>query len=210
MNAELPVTIGIAGGTGSGKTTVAKAIIASLGMERTSYLAQDAYYHDLRHLPALKRSLVNFDHPDALEMVLMTEHLRQLKSGSKVTIPVYDFECHERKGQTLTIESKPVIIVEGILIYIEQSMRDLLDVKIYVDTDSDIRFIRRLRRDVSERGRTVESVAEQYMETVRPGHIEFVEPTKRFADVIIQEGSDNEVAINMLVSHIETMIRNGS
>lgn len=204
-----PVTVGIGGGTGSGKTTFVNAISERVGNQRISCVPLDAYYRDLGHLPKLKRDAVNFDHPDSLEFDLVVDHLLELKAGRSVEIPLYDFGQHARMPDTLRIEPRPVIIVEGILIYVESSMRDLLDIKIYVDTDPDIRFIRRLQRDVRERGRTMESVFEQYLETVRPGHIEFVEPTKRFADMTVLEGGYNDVAIEMMVSYIEALIGNG-
>lgn len=201
-----PLVIGIAGGTGSGKTTVANAILSRVGVERIAYLPHDAYYRDITHLPVAQRSMVNFDHPDTLDTELMIEHLKQLKAGKPVDIPVYDFTRHARTDKTQRIEPHPVVIVEGILILTEPALRALLDVKIYVDTDPDIRFIRRLQRDIAERGRTMESVIQQYLSTVRPGHLEFVEPTKRFADVIILEGGFNEVAIEMLVARIEALL----
>ncbi|MFQ5407055.1 MAG: uridine kinase [Anaerolineales bacterium] len=202
-----PLVIGIAGGTGSGKTTVANAILSRVGVEHISYLPHDAYYRDITHLPLAQRQAVNFDHPDTLETGLMVSHLRELRAGRAVDIPVYDFTRHARTDETQRIEPHRVVIVEGILIFGEPSLRELLDVKIFVDTDADIRFIRRLQRDIAERGRTMDNVIQQYLSTVRPGHLEFVEPTKRFADVIILEGGFNEVGIEMLVARIKALLR---
>ena len=201
-----PLVIGIAGGTGSGKTTVANAILSRVGIEHIAYLPHDAYYRDITHLSEAQRQLINFDHPDTLETELMVKHLQELKAGNPVHIPIYDFTRHARTQETTRVEPHPVVIAEGILIFGEATLRELLDVKIFVDTDSDIRFIRRLQRDIAERGRTMDSVIQQYLATVRPGHLEFVEPTKRFADVIILEGGFNEVGIEMLVARIKALL----
>jgi uridine kinase len=201
-----PVTIGVAGGTAAGKSTVATAIIDRAGAERIAIIPHDAYYRDLRQLPRAQREIINFDHPNSLETSLMIHHLEQLKQGKAVDIPVYDFTTHSRTNQTRRIEPQPVILVEGILIFAEPQLRDMLDVKIYVDADPDIRFIRRLERDVAERGRTVESVIEQYMTTVRPMHMKFVEPSKRYADVIIPEGGYNFIAIDMIATRIRALL----
>ena len=201
-----PIVIGIAGGTGSGKTTVANVILKRAGRERIAFLSHDAYYRDLSVLPITDRQRINFDHPDSLETDLLIEHVRQLKRGEAVEVPVYDFAHHTRTSQTLRVEPQPIILVEGILIFYEQALRPLLDVKIFVDTDADIRFIRRLQRDIVERGRTTESVIRQYLETVRPMHMEFVEPSKRYADVIIPEGGFNEVAMDLVVARIEALL----
>ncbi len=200
------VIIGVAGGTGSGKTTVAHRILDRVGAEHIAYIPHDAYYKDLSHLPKAQRSQKNFDHPDALETSLMITHLKALRKRQAVEIPVYDFTHHVRTDATRHVEPAPIILVEGILLFVEPELCRLLDVKIFIDTDADIRFIRRLRRDVNERGRTVESVVAQYLRTVRPMHQEFVEPSKRSADVIIPEGGFNEVAIEMLASRIRGLL----
>jgi len=201
-----PVIIGVAGGTGSGKTTVAMRILERVGTEHIAYIPHDAYYRDLSHLPSAQRSQVNFDHPDSLETELLVEHLRRLRTGKPVEIPVYDFTTHTRTSETRRVEPAPVILVEGILVFAEPALRELFDVKLYVDTDADIRLIRRLQRDVQERGRTFESVIRQYLATVRPMHLEFVEPSKRYADVIIPEGGFNEVAIEMVAARIRGLL----
>lgn len=203
---HLPVIIGLAGGTGSGKTTVANAILKKVGAERISVVPHDAYYRNLTQLPRAQRDIVNFDHPDSLDTDLLIQHIRQLKAGQLIELPVYDFTIHSRTADTRRIEPRQVIIVEGILIFAELPLRELFDVKIYVDTDADLRFIRRLQRDVAERGRTPDSVVHQYLSTVRPMHLEFVEPSKRYADVIIPEGGLNEVAIEMLAARIEDLL----
>ncbi|NIM92559.1 MAG: uridine kinase [Anaerolineales bacterium] len=201
-----PVLIGIAGGTGSGKTTIAKVILQRVGADSIAFLAHDAYYKDLRHLPKEQRDLINFDHPDSLESELLVEHLQTLRGWKSVDIPIYDFTTHSRTDKTERIDPQPVILVEGILIFAEPQLCDLFDVKIFVDTPPDIRFIRRLERDISERGRSVESVINQYQTTVRPMHLEFVEPSKRKADVIIPEGGLNTVAMDMVVARIEALL----
>ena len=204
--AQAPLVIGIGGGTGSGKTTVANVILARVGAERIALLPHDAYYRDLADLPHAQRDIVNFDHPDSLETELLIRHLEGLKRGETVDIPVYDFTAHARTDQTTTIPPHPVILVEGILIFAEPRLRELFDVKIYVDTPPDIRFIRRLQRDMMERARTLESVIHQYQTTVRPMHEEFVEPSKRFADVIIPEGGLNSVAMDMVVARLDGLL----
>lgn len=203
-----PLVIAIAGGSGSGKTTVAQAILDRVGRDRIAYLPHDAYYKDLSDLPQNQRHEVNFDHPDSLESNLLIEHIRQLKKRLPVDLPIYDFKNHTRTTQFLRIEPQNVILVEGILIYVEKTLRDLFDVKIFVDTDADIRFIRRLQRDITERGRTTDTVIHQYMQTVRPMHLDFVEPSKRYADVIIPEGGFNTVALDMVISHIQELVGN--
>ncbi|MEJ5202375.1 MAG: uridine kinase [Anaerolineales bacterium] len=202
----VPLVIGIAGGSGSGKTTVANVILQRVGADRIAYLPHDAYYRDLKNLPPMQRMQVNFDHPDSLESDLLIQHIHQLKRWKSIALPVYDFTTHTRTERTVLIEPQRVIIVEGILIFADKALRDLFDVKIFVDTDSDIRFIRRLQRDISERGRTTESVIKQYLSTVRPMHLEFVEPSKRYADVIIPEGGLNTVAMDMVIARIETLL----
>nr|HID12545.1 uridine kinase [Anaerolineae bacterium] len=201
-----PIVIGVAGGTGSGKTTVANQILQRVGAEHIAYIPHDAYYRDLSHLPPRLRTQVNFDHPDSLETELLIEHLKELRAGRAVEIPIYDFTTHTRTRAKRRVQPAPVILVEGILVFAEPELRDLFDVKLYVDTDADVRFIRRLRRDIEERGRSVESVCEQYLSTVRPMHLEFVEPSKRYADVIIPEGGFNEVAIEMVAARIRGLL----
>jgi uridine kinase len=204
---KTPLVIGIAGGSGSGKTTVANVVLKRVGAHRIAYLPHDAYYRDLRDLPALQRLQINFDHPDSLENDLLVRHIQQLKRYEPVDLPVYDFTNHTRTERTIRINPQRVILVEGILIFAEPELRSLFDVKIFVDTDSDLRFIRRLQRDISERGRTTETVIHQYLSTVRPMHLEFVEPSKRYADVIIPEGGMNEVALEMVIARIEALLQ---
>jgi uridine kinase len=194
--------IGICGGTGSGKTTVANRILESVSKDEVVFLQQDSYYRDLDKLPLDFRQVANFDHPDAIDNDLLVEHLRELKAGRAVEVPLYDFKTHSRRDETLHVEPQPIIIIEGILIFAEQRLLDEMDIKVYVDTPDDIRFIRRLGRDVAERGRTVESVIEQYLATVRPMHAQFVEPSKRCADVIIPEGGHNLVSISLISGRI--------
>jgi len=203
---EIPLVIAIAGGSGSGKTTVANAILQRVGQERIAFLPHDAYYRDLSSLPPVQRAQVNFDHPNSLETELLVQHIQQLKAWQPVYLPVYDFTHHMRTAQTIRVEPKRVIMVEGILIFSEAELRSMFDVKIFVDTDADIRFIRRLQRDIAERGRTMESVVQQYMQTVRPMHLEFVEPSKRYADIIIPEGGQNVVALDMVIARIESLL----
>jgi uridine kinase len=194
--------IGICGGTGSGKTTVANRILESVSRDEVIFLQQDSYYRNLDEMPLDYRNQRNFDHPDAIDNDLLVEHVRALKGGEAVELPLYDFRTHTRKTETLHMEPRPIIIVEGILIFAEKRLLDEMDIKVYVDTPDDIRFIRRLRRDIAERGRTVESVIEQYVATVRPMHIQFVEPSKRLADVIIPEGGHNVVSIGLISGRI--------
>ncbi|MGB8213929.1 MAG: uridine kinase [Anaerolineales bacterium] len=201
-----PLVIGIAGGSGSGKTTVAQTILQRVGPDRISFLQHDAYYKDLSGLPPAQRAEVNFDHPNSLENDLLIRHIQQLKAGQAAEIPVYDFSNHTRTNRTFTIQPRSVILVEGILIFAEPELRAFFDVKIFVDTDSDLRFIRRLQRDIAERGRTTEMVIKQYLATVRPMHMDFVEPSKRYADVIIPEGGFNIPALDMVVARIEEMV----
>jgi uridine kinase len=202
-----PVTIGVAGGTGSGKTTVSTALLERVGARHIAYLPHDAYYRDLEDIPRADNEVINFDHPDSLETALMVEHIQQLQRGEPVHIPVYDFTTHSRSDRTSLVNPQPIILVEGILIFAEPALRELFDVRIFVDTDADIRFIRRLRRDLAERGRTVESVIHQYLTTVRPMHLDFVEPSKRYADVIIPEGGFNVVAIDMLADRVRSIMQ---
>lgn len=201
------LVIGIAGGTGSGKTTIAEYILETVGPEKIAFLPHDAYYHELHHLSREEREKVNFDHPSSLETELLIGHIHQLKAGQAIELPHYDFKTHTRTGKTTRIEPQQIVIIEGILIFAEPELRKLFDLKIYVDTDADIRFIRRLRRDIEERGRTTESVIKQYLDTVRPMHLEFVEPSKRYASVIIPEGGYNTVALDLIVARIESMLQ---
>jgi uridine kinase len=201
-----PLILGIAGGSGSGKTTVARVILDRVGEHHIAFIPHDAYYKDLNHLTLAERAAVNFDHPDSLDTPLLIEHVRALKASKPVAIPIYDFKTHSRTLQTIALAPQSVILVEGILIFVEKELRDLFDVKIFVDTDADIRLIRRLQRDIAERGRTADSVIQQYLATVRPMHQEFVEPSKRFADVIIPEGGFNEVALDMVVARIQALL----
>lgn len=203
---EKPVIIGIAGGSGSGKTTVSSEVYKAIGKDKIVFLRHDSYYKDQSEKPLEERVKTNYDHPDSLDTELLIRHLNDLMSGKKVYMPIYDFAMHTRTKETETVVPKPVIVVEGILIFADKKLRELFDVKIFVDTDSDVRFIRRLKRDIAERGRSVESVCDQYMQTVRPMHLEFVEPSKRYADVIIPEGGFNKVALNMVTSRIRALL----
>ena len=206
MNHPDPLVIGIAGGSGSGKTTVAQEILQRVGPERIAFLQHDSYYKDLSGLPPTQRIEVNFDHPNSLETDLLIQHIASLRDGESVEVPIYDFSTHSRTGQTFTVQPRRVILVEGILIFTEATLREMFDVKIFVDTDSDIRFIRRLERDITERSRTTESVIKQYQSTVRPMHMEFVEPSKRYADVIIPEGGHNTAALDMVTARVEALL----
>jgi uridine kinase len=198
--------IGICGGTGSGKTTVAQKIIASIGEANVAYLQQDSYYRNVGDMPLDVRHQVNFDHPDAFDNDLLLNHLESLRAGESIERPVYDFVTHARKPDTLLITPLPVIIIEGILIFFDARMRRLMDIKIFVDCDADIRFIRRLKRDLRERGRSVESVIEQYLTTVRPMHLQFVEPSMRYADIILPEGGFNEAGIDLITGKIRSVL----
>ena len=200
--------IGICGGTGSGKTTVANRILESVSTSEVAFLQQDSYYRNLDQMPLDYRQKVNFDHPDAIDNDLLVEHVRALKAGEAIEIPIYDFKNHLRLKETMRMEPKPIIIVEGILIFADARLLKEMDIKVFVDTPDDIRFIRRLRRDVAERGRTVDSVIEQYLATVRPMHMQFVEPSKRCADVIIPEGGYNLVSIDLLSGKILERLAN--
>jgi uridine kinase len=194
--------IGICGGTGSGKTTVANRILQAVGAHEVAFIQQDSYYRDLEEMPLDYRRKVNFDHPDAIDNALLVEHVRALRAGETVELPLYDFRNHARRKETLKLEPKLITILEGILIFAEPRLLEEMDVKVFVDTPDDIRFIRRLRRDIVERGRTMDSVIEQYLASVRPMHQQFVEPLKRFADVIIPEGGHNRVSIDLLSGKI--------
>ncbi|HKG20620.1 MAG TPA: uridine kinase [Blastocatellia bacterium] len=198
--------IGISGGTGCGKTTVAQKIIASVGAGSVVYLQHDSYYRNLGDMPLDLRHRVNFDHPDAFDTELMINHIEALRAGEGIEQPIYDYATHSRKADTIHVEPRQVIIVEGIMVFGHPQLRSLMDMKIFVDTDADIRFIRRLDRDVHERGRTVESIIEQYTKTVRPMHLQFVEPSKRYADIIIPEGGHNNVGIDLITGKIKSIL----
>lgn len=202
-----PVALGVAGGSGSGKTTVARAILHAVGAHRIAFLAQDSYYRDIPWPSEAALLAHNFDHPHALDSELLVAHLRALKAGQAVEVPVYDFVHHRRAAETHRVEARPVILVEGILLFAEPELRSLLDFKVFVDTDADVRVVRRIRRDLAERGRAVADVLRQYEATVRPMHLEFVEPSKRWADVIVPEGGENQVALAMVAARVEQLLR---
>jgi uridine kinase len=208
VHQSVNLIIGICGGTGSGKTTVAKSILEAISTGDVVFIQQDSYYRNLKDLPLDYRNIANFDHPDALDNDLLVNHIRKLKAGEAVDLPIYDFRTHTRRNETLSVEPKPIVIVEGILIFADPRLFEQLDIKVFVDTPDDIRFIRRLRRDIAERGRTVESVIEQYLATVRPMHMQFVEPSKRHADVIIPEGGHNLVSIDLISGKIRERLAN--
>ncbi len=197
--------IGVAGGSGSGKTTVVRRIVDSLGPDQVTLLDHDRYYRDRNDLRLEERAALNYDHPDALETDLMVRHVRELKAGQAVEVPQYDFTRHARLSETSTFQPRRALIVEGILVFTDAALRDLMDIKVFVDTDSDTRFIRRLQRDVAERGRTMASVVDQYQSTVKPMHLEFVEPSKRYADVIIPLGGHNTVAVDLLLTMLRSV-----
>lgn len=202
-----PILIGIAGGTGSGKSTIAREIYKKFGEQCIAMIEQDSYYKDQSHLTFEERIKTNYDHPDAFDTPLLIEHLTKLLNGEVIYKPIYDFSIHNRKKETIKVEPRDIIILEGILILQEIELRNLLDIKIYVDTDADVRIIRRLVRDINERGRTVDSVIDQYLNVVRPMHMQFIEPTKRYADIIIPEGGHNKVAIDLLVANIKQFLQ---
>lgn len=204
MSGALTV-VGVAGGSGSGKTTVVEEIVRRLSPIPVTVIHHDSYYRDLSHLPREERDRVNFDHPDALETELLVAHLEALREGRPVRVPVYDFSTHTRTGAFLEVRPTPLIILDGILILADPRLREQMDIKVFVDTDPDIRFIRRLRRDLRERGRSLESVVEQYLSSVRPMHIQFVEPSRAHADIVIPEGGRNDVAIDMVVSRLRAL-----
>jgi len=201
-----PVIIGVAGGSGSGKTTVVQEIIRDLGSEAVAFIQHDSYYCDRSDLSHQERSNLNYDHPDALETTLLVEHLTQLRARRRVEVPVYDFTQHARTALTVAVEPRQVIIVEGILILADRALRELMDIRVFVDTDSDLRILRRIHRDLNERGRSLESVVQQYLGSVRPMHLEFVEPSKRYAHLIIPEGGHNRVAVDMLLTKIRSIV----
>jgi uridine kinase len=200
-----PVVIGVAGGSGSGKTTVVRRIVESLGPDEVVVLDHDRYYRDRTDLRLEERAAMNYDHPDSLETDLLVQHIRDLKAGKPVEVPAYDFARYARRSDSERYQPRRAIIVEGILIYADAALRGLMDVKLFVDADADTRFIRRLQRDVTERGRTMESVIEQYLGTVKPMHFEFVEPTKRYADLIIPIGGHNTVAVDLMLSLVRSL-----
>ena len=206
MSMRKPIVIGVAGGTGSGKTTVANEILQRVGAERIAYIQHDSYYRDLRDLSPEERARVNFDHPMALETELLIQHLDQLIAGEPAEIPIYDFTVHARTDRTRRVDPRRIILIEGILIFADRELRERMNVRIFVDTDADLRFIRRLVRDMEERGRSMPSVVQQYLKTVRPMHLDFVEPSKRYADVIIPEGGYNIVALDMVVARIKALL----
>lgn len=197
-----PLFIGIAGGTGSGKSTVARKIAEGLPPDSVGVIDHDSYYRDHSNLPPEARARLNYDHPDALDNDLLVQHLAELREGRGVDVPVYDFKTHSRLGERRRLEPTRIIIVEGILVFVEERVRKLLDVKVFVDTDADIRVFRRIRRDIEQRGRTFQSIREQYYSTVRPMHLQFVEPSKRWADLIVPEGGENNVAVDLILGKL--------
>jgi uridine kinase len=202
----VPFIIGVAGGSGSGKTSISQQIQEMVGAENIAYLQHISYYRDHSHHPVAERARVNYDHPDSLDTELLLQHLHALCNGQAIDVPKYDFALHTRLAETRLIQPARIVLVEGILILVEKELRDMMDLRIYVDTDADLRFIRRLQRDMSERGRTLDLVVQQYMTTVRPMHQEFVEPSRRYAHVIIPEGGENRVAIKMIVSQVQEVL----
>ncbi len=204
---QRPVVIGVTGGTGSGKTTVSKRILKSFPDQQVLMIEQDAYYKDQSHMPFEERVKTNYDHPFAFDTDLFLEQLKTLLNYEPIEKPSYDYKLHTRKKETTTVQPKDVIIIEGILILEDKRLRDLMDIKVFVDTDPDVRIIRRLVRDIKQRGRTMESVIDQYLNVVRPMHLQFIEPTKRYADIIVPEGGKNKVAIDLLVTKIKTILQ---
>ena len=203
-----PLVIGIGGGSGSGKTTIAQSIVESIGHDEVTLIQHDAYYRDQTHLPVEERAKLNYDHPDSMESDLLVAHLRDLVAGKAIERPVYDFTVHNRAAETVRVEPKQAIIVEGILVLSEASLREVMDLKVYVDTDADLRIARRWERDIKDRGRTFDSVRDQYLTTVRPMHLQFVEPSKQYADILIPRGGKNKVAIDILATKISKLLKN--
>src|SRR5947207_4955963 len=201
------ILIGIAGGSGSGKTLVSRTIIRELGSEKVVIIDQDSYYRNLEDIPFRDREARNFDHPDAFDGELLKRHIRELLDGGSIEQPIYDYSAHRRLEETRAVGEHLVIVLEGILIFVDPELRDLMDIKLFIDADPDVRFIRRLRRDLTERGRSVDSVIRQYEESVRPMHMQFVEPSKRYADLIIPEGGHNAVAIDLVKTKIRELLR---
>ena len=199
---QRPLIIGIVGGSGSGKTTVARAILDALGGVDAAFIDQDAYYRDLKHLTYDERSRFNFDHPEAFATDLMVAQIEQLAAGQAIDKPTYDYSQHTRAERTERVEPRDVLLVDGIMLFVDPKLRAVFDIKIYVDVADDIRFIRRLQRDVAERGRSVESIIKQYLSTVRPMHLEFVEPSRRWADIIVPEGGHNRIGIEMIQARV--------
>ena len=202
-----PILIGIAGGTGSGKTTVAKSIFGALPEQNISIIEQDSYYKDQSELSYDERIKTNYDHPLSFDNALLVKHLKSLLNGENIQKPVYNFSIHNRSDETMKVCPKEIIILEGIMIFEDERLRDLMDIKIFVDTDPDVRIIRRIVRDINDRGRTLESVIEQYLSTVKPAHEQFIEPSKKFADIIIPEGGYNKVAIDIMVAKVKSIIK---
>lgn len=206
MMVSRPILIGITGGTGSGKSTVAKAIFECLPEKNITIIEQDSYYKNQSHLSMEERVKTNYDHPLAFDTDLLIQHLKDLLDGQSVQKPIYNFSMHTREKFSILVEPKDIIILEGIMILEDERLRDIMDIKIFVDTDSDVRIIRRIMRDIKERGRTLDSVIDQYLTTVRPAHLQFIEPSKRYADIIIPEGGNNKVAIDIMVAKIKSII----
>ena len=202
------ILIGVCGGTGSGKTTIGRKIIEAVGSDQVLFLQQDAYYHDLSGITLESRHQINFDHPDSLDFKLLIEHARSLLNGEAIEQPVYHFATHTRTGKYHHVEPRPIVLIDGILIFAESTLREMMDLKVFVDTEADLRFIRRLERDIRERGRTAEAVIHQYLTTVRPMHMDMVEPSRRFADIIIPEGGHNQKSIELIAAWIKSSIKN--
>jgi len=201
------ILIGIAGGSGSGKTLVARTIVRDLGSSRVTIVDQDSYYRDLDDIPIADRDLRNFDHPDAFDNDLLKQHVRKLLAGESIEQPIYDYTRHARLKETKTVGEHVVIVLEGILIFVDEELREMMDIKLFIDADPDIRLVRRIERDVRERGRAIETILRQYQATVRPMHLQFVEPSKRYADLIVPEGGHNRVAIDLMKVKIKDLLR---
>jgi uridine kinase len=202
----MPLVIGIAGGTGSGKSTVARKVAEELSDASVAFIEMDAYYRNFAHLSMDERRRINWDHPDSFDLELLIAHLGQLGKGAEIERPVYDFVTHTRSARAVRVAAADVVVVDGILLFVDERLRGLCEVKVYVDTDADIRLIRRIRRDSAERGRPLDEILEQYLTTVRPMHLQFVEPSKRYADVIVPRGGHNPVAIEMIVAKIKSRL----